>query len=63
MSGCGCWRIRGLKSRRQKPGLFYRRSIAARIALRTGDIWQVLALMGEVEGRIYGSILYDNVSP
>lgn len=40
MSGCGCWRIRGLKSRRQKPGLFYRRSIAARIALRTGDIWQ-----------------------
>ena len=34
-----CWRIRGLKSRRQKPGLFYRRSIAARIALRTGDIW------------------------
>ncbi len=39
MSGCGCWRIRGLKSRRQKPGLFYRRSIAARIALRTGDIW------------------------
>lgn len=42
MSGCGCWRIRGLKSRRQKPGLFYRRSIAARIALRTGDIWQAL---------------------
>ncbi len=22
MSGCGCWRIRGLKSRRQKPGYF-----------------------------------------
>lgn len=29
--GCGCWRIRGLKSRRQKPWLFYRRSIAARL--------------------------------
>ncbi|XNM58252.1 homoserine kinase [Escherichia coli] len=36
MSGCGCWRYPGSKSRRQKRGLFYRRSIAARIALRTG---------------------------
>ncbi len=24
MSGCGCWRIRGLKSRRQKPGRLQR---------------------------------------
>ncbi len=36
MSGCGCWRIRGLKSRRQKPGLFYRRSIAAEDCIAHG---------------------------
>ncbi|MFP1558091.1 homoserine kinase [Escherichia coli] len=35
MSGCGCWRIRGLKSLlAEARAIFNRRSIAARIALR-----------------------------